>query len=201
MSDGGGVQDQVQREEDKKAKQVLKALNKEIAYHDIDFLGLQQLTQVLAPSPKAGRVLEAACALIRNTSEHIQSCWLCLSLVHNAYIETPVPIYRDLDQETGNSMAQNSTELIGLIAFNIQHPPTKDSITCLTSFETGNISYGSVPAQLCSSNHTTNHLETYCAPSGVFLLCRNTAFRCLQVNWTGLCMPIFRTPDISVQSN
>lgn len=128
MSDGGGVQDQVQRKKDKKAKQVLKALNKETAYHDIDFLGLQQLTQVLAPSHQAGRVLKAAYSLIRNTSEHIQSCWLCLPLVHNAYIETPVPVYRNLDQETENSTAQNSAELIGLVAFNIQHPPPKTAL-------------------------------------------------------------------------
>ena len=62
---------------------------------------------------------------------------------------------------------------LGPVAFNIQLHPTED-ITGLSSLETGNLSYGSVPAQLNSRNHTTSHSETYWAPSGVFLLGRNS---------------------------
>lgn len=174
---GWGVQDQAQRDRDEKVKQALKTLTAGSAYHNTDLSGLQQLTYTLAPTNQVNQVIRAAYELIRNISSQIQACWLCLPLTCRAYIGNPAPSYWSSTQATENYAAQNQTKLIGPVVYNSQLQPTADNITCLTNSKPGNISYGSIPTQLCSKNYTTNQ-KTYCAPHtpGNFLLCGSTAF-------------------------
>ena len=39
---------------------------------------------------------------------------------------------------------------------------------------------------------------TLCCTLGVYYLCSNSAYRCLEANWTQKCYSIFRTPEIFV---
>lgn len=152
------------------------------------------MTQTLALIHQVTQLFNVTHESIQNISNSTQACWLCLRLTCRAYIGTPVPSYRN---STRTVKGNNQTELIGPVVYNIQFLLNAGNITFLTDPGVGNISCGSVPAQLCSKNQTTNQSETYCASPRSFLLCRSTIFRCLQVNWTGLCMLVFLTTTTS----
>lgn len=130
------------------------------------------MTQTLALIHQVTQLFNATYELIQNISNSMQACWLCLHLTHRAYIGTPVPSYWN---STRTVKGNNQTELIGPVVYNIQFL-NAGNITCLTDPGVGNISRGSVPAQLRSKNQTTNQSETYCASPGSFLLCEGTVF-------------------------
>lgn len=50
---------------------------------------------------------------------------------------------------------------------------------------------------MCSLNQTLAQ-ETLCAPLEIFFLCGTAAYKCLEMNWTGICIKVFLTPDISI---
>ena len=102
-----------------------------------------------------------------------------------AYLATPIPLTKKL-----LNLKTNTPVLIGLLATGI-HLTNADNLICT-------VPEGMNGNSLYRRNITLKRNTTLCSTPGVFYLCFNLAYRCLEANWTQICFSILLTPEISV---
>ena len=109
-----------------------------------------------------------------------------LASQQRAYLATHIP----LTWEAPENLKTNTSVLIGRLATGV-HLTNADNLICT-------VPEGMNGTSLCGRNITLKRNATLCSTPGVFYLCSNLAYRCLEANWTQICYSIFLTPEISV---
>ena len=124
--------------------------------------------------------------VLHKIDNHTQTWWMCLSLSQKAYLATPLP----LTWEAPENLKTKTSVLIGPLATGI-HLTNADNLTCT-------VPEGMNGTSLYGRNITLKRNTTLCSIPGVFYLCSNSAYWCLEANWTQICYSVFLTPEISV---
>lgn len=194
MSDGGGVQDQARDKQikDTRAWLVKLASVTEPTYKRPDLSSIWKITEPLETSPLITKFLNVTLQALPNHT----SCWICLPLQKQVYIEIPVPSGWNLSTPAPNS---NKTSLVGPVAYNVHLALTSHlNVTCITNTG-GNEILGFIPGELCTNNQILPiNASVTCSLDCIFFRRGDTVCLCLPSNWTGTCTQVFLTPDVSI---
>ena len=124
--------------------------------------------------------------VLHKIDNHTETCWMCLPLSQRAYIATPT----HLTWEAPENLKTNTSVLHGPLATGVRLT-NADNLICT-------VPEGMNSTSLWRRNITLKRNATLCSIPGVFYLCSNSAYQCLEANWTQICYSIFLTPEISV---
>ena len=111
---------------------------------------------------------------------------MCLPLSQRAYLATPI----SLTWGAPENLKTNTSVLIGRLATGV-HLTNADNLICT-------VPEGMNGTSLCRRNITLKRNTTLYSTPGVFYLCSNSAYLCLEANWTRICYSVFLTPEISL---